>query len=195
MFEIIDQFENTVSDFFGAKYGIAVDSCTHALELCLRYKGVKKTKCPNRTYISVPFTLSKLGIEWEFDYDPWREFYFLKGTEIIDAAVLWREKSYIPHSLMCLSFQYKKHLNIGRGGMILTDDKQAYDKLKKMSYDGRILTLPWAEQDIDTIGYHYYMTPESAQLGLSRFEKIKNLPAKKWSYEDYPNLENMKVFK
>ena len=195
MFEIIEKFENTVSGFFGATYGIAVDCCTHGLELCLRYKEVKKVSCPNKTYISVPFTLMKLGIDWQFHQEPWRDFYFLKGTDIIDAAVLWGENTYIPHTFMCLSFQYKKHLNLGRGGMILTDNKLAHDQLKKMSYDGRLPNIPWADQDIDTVGYHYYMTPETAELGLERFEMIKNKKAKAWSYEDYPDLKKMRVFK
>jgi dTDP-4-amino-4,6-dideoxygalactose transaminase len=195
MFKIIEQFEKSISSFFGAPYGVAVDCCTHALELCLRYKKIKKASCPNRTYISVPFTLLKLDIDWSFYYENWQEFYFLKGTNIIDAAVLWRENSYIPHTFMCISFQYKKHLNLGRGGMILTDDKDAHITLKKLSYDGRLPDIPWAEQNIDSIGYHYYMTSETAQLGIEKFSLIKNQPAKVWTANDYPNLENMKVFK
>jgi dTDP-4-amino-4,6-dideoxygalactose transaminase len=195
MFEIIEKFENTVSQYFGATYGVAVDSCTHGLELCLRYRQVKKTSCPNRTYISVPFTLTKLEIDWEFHQELWSDFYFLKGTNIIDAAVLWGEKTYIPHTFMCLSFQYKKHLNLGRGGMILTDNKEAHYQLKKMSYDGRLPNIPWANQNIDTIGYHYYMTPETAELGIEKFNMIKNSKPKSWSFEDYPDLKNMRVFK
>ena len=61
---------------------------------------------------------------------------------------------------MCVSFQFKKHLNLGRGGIILLDNKRAYDALSKMVYDGRSDDAPWANQDISTIGYHYYMTPD-----------------------------------
>ena len=31
------QFEQTIANFYGAPYAIAVDSCTHAIELCMRY--------------------------------------------------------------------------------------------------------------------------------------------------------------
>jgi hypothetical protein len=51
------------------------------------------------------------------------------------------------------------------------------------------------EQDIDTMGYHYYMTPETALLGLEKLEKVKNQIPKEWSYSDYPNLSQMSVFK
>jgi dTDP-4-amino-4,6-dideoxygalactose transaminase len=96
---------------------------------------------------------------------------------------------------MCLSFQFKKHLSVGRGGMILTDNFESYEQLKKMSYDGRLPNIPWAEQDIDTLGYHYYMTPETAQLGLDRFSKAKDSEPKQWSWKDYPDLTNMSIFK
>ena len=58
---------------------------------------------------------------------------------------------------------------MGRGGIILLDDKKSFDTIKKMSYDGRIPNIPWRQQNIDTVGYHYYMTPETAQLDLINF--------------------------
>jgi hypothetical protein len=92
----------------------------------------------------------------------WQDYYFIGDTNIVDAAVLWEKDSYIPNTFMCLSFQFRKHLSLGRGGMILTNDKEAVTRLKKMSYDGRLPNIPWREQDIATVGYHYYMTPGNA---------------------------------
>ena len=191
----VRDFEKLIAKHFGSPYAVATDCCTHAIELCLRYKQVKAATCPTHTYISVPFTLEKLGIRWQFENKPWKDYYFLGNTNIIDAAVLWQKNSYVPESLMCLSFQYKKHLNLGRGGMILVDNEEDYIELKKMSYDGRVDDIPWAEQNIASIGYHYYMTPEIAELGISKFSTVKDLAPKKWSWQDYPNLTNMEVFK
>ena len=95
---------------------------------------------------------------------------------------------------MCLSFQYKKHLSLGRGGAILLQNKKDYDILKKMSYDGRSPNQPWMEQNIDMIGYHYYMTPETAKLGLEKLPFCSEKKSKKWNYKDYPNLAKMKIF-
>jgi dTDP-4-amino-4,6-dideoxygalactose transaminase len=194
MFKIVEDFENKVADFFGSPYAVATDCCTHAVELSLRYQKVSKAICPSNTYISIPFTLEKLNIEWSFENRFWTDYYCLGNTNIIDAAVFWQRNGYIPNTLMCLSFQYKKHLNLGKGGMILTDDKEAAIKLKKMSYDGRAPDVPWMNQDIDTIGYHYYMTPETAQLGLNKFQDAASTISKQWSYKDYPYLPDMKVF-
>ena len=40
-FDSVAEFEEKVADFFGAPYAVAVDCCTHAIELCLRYKQIK----------------------------------------------------------------------------------------------------------------------------------------------------------
>ncbi len=196
-FEIVDKFEKEVAKFFGSTYAVAVDSCTHGIELCLRYTGEKKINVPKRTYLSVPFLAEKMGLEREWRDEEWEDYYTLNygGKRIIDAAVLWKKDSYIPNTFMCLSFQYQKHLSIGRGGMILCDNEKDRDILKKMSYDGRLPNIPWRDQDIDTVGYHYYMTPESAEIGLSKLDKAIETEPRKWVYTDWPDLTEMKFFK
>jgi dTDP-4-amino-4,6-dideoxygalactose transaminase len=194
-FEAVAEFEEKVADFFGSPYAIAVDSCTHGIELCLRYEGFSKIIVPTRTYISVPFLSHKLNIEMEWSEEKWQDYYYLGNTNIIDAAVLWKKDSYIPKTYMCLSFQFQKHLSLGKGGMILLDNEKSYKTLKKMSYDGRIPNIPWREQDIDMIGYHYYMTPETAQLGLDKFDDAVNKTPRQWVWTDWPDLRDMEVFK
>jgi dTDP-4-amino-4,6-dideoxygalactose transaminase len=195
MFEYVTKFENQLAEFFGSPYAVTTDSCTHALELCLRYSQEDYITIPKRTYVSVPMTCMKLGLNWSWREEEWSDYYYLGFTNIIDAAVLWGENTYISGTYMCLSFQFKKHLNLGRGGAILLQNKSDYDALKKMSYDGRDLSRPWAEQDIDTIGYHYYMTPEVAKIGIELLNERKKIPGKKWSHRDYPDLTQMSVFK
>jgi dTDP-4-amino-4,6-dideoxygalactose transaminase len=193
-FEAVSRFESEVSSFFGAPYGVAVDCCTHGLELCLRQTQASSISVPKNTYISVPFLANKLDIQLNWREEDWVDYYFLT-PEVVDAAVLWREDSYIPGTFMCLSFQFQKHLSLGRGGMILTDNKKAYECLKKMSYDGRIQDVPWREQDINLMGYHYYMTPETAEMGLGKLpHAIKNQP-RQWTISDWPDLTQMEVFK
>ncbi len=193
-FNIVTQFENEIAKFFGSPYAVAVDSCTHGIELCLRYNKESIIRVPCHTYLSIPFLANKLNIPliWE-DYE-WIDYYFITW-DVIDAAVLWKQNSYIQNTYMCVSFQYQKHLSLGRGGMILLDDLEAAITLKKMSYDGRLPNIPWREQNIDTIGYHYYMTPETARLGLAKLpEAIKTIP-RKWVYTDWLDLTKMDIFK
>ena len=194
-FTIVEEFEKQIAAFFGAPYAIAVDCCTHAIELCLRDQEVQKISVPKRTYISVPFLAKKLNIELEWKDEEWQDYYFIGDSNVIDAAVLWERNSYIPNTFMCLSFQFRKHLSLGRGGMILTNDREAAIRLKKMSYDGRLPDVPWREQNIATVGYHYYMTPETAQYGLDKLPDAIARKPKKWTIEDWPDLTEMEIFK
>jgi len=195
MDKTVEKFERLIADFYGAPYAVAVDCCTHAIELCLRIENdLILTNCPKHTYLSVPMTFKKLGIAWQWSDTEWEDYYYLGNTNIVDAAVYWKRNGYVPGTKMCLSFQFKKHLNLSRGGMILLDNYDEYVTLKKLRYDGREDNLPWAEQDIDTLGYHYYMTPETAQAGIFRFVSAEVTEPRKWSYQDYPDLSKMKVF-
>jgi dTDP-4-amino-4,6-dideoxygalactose transaminase len=194
MFEYVEKFEEEVAKFYDAPYAVATDCCTHAIELCLRYEGYNNIVVPSHTYISVPFICEKLNIKWKFEYHEWEDFYYLGNTNIIDAAVYWKQNGYIENTYMCLSFQYKKHLSLGRGGAILLQNKKDYYILKKMSYDGRSPNTPWMKQNIDTVGYHYYMTPETAKLGLEKIPKAISSIPKSWNYSHYPNLKTMQVF-
>ena len=193
-FQVITEFENKVAEFFGAPYAIAVDSCTHGVELALRYTQVDHITVPKHTYLSIPFLADKLWIDLFWKDENWVNYYYLTD-KVIDAAVLWKPNSYIPGTFMGVSFQYQKHLSLGRGGIILTDDKEAAVQLKKMSYDGRLPNIPWRDQNIDTMGYHYYMTPETAQLGLDKLPQTIQTPPRQWTVSDWPDLTQMNIFK
>ena len=193
-FEVINKFECEVAKFFGSPYAIAVDSCTHGIELSLRYCNVKSINVPKHTYISVPFLAKKLNLGLDWRNQNWKDFYYLSYS-VIDAAVLWKPNSYIPKTFMSISFQYQKHLSLGRGGMILTDNEDASNQLKKRSYDGRLPNIPWREQNIDTMGYHYYMTPETAQMGLDKLPEAIIKEPRQWEISDWPDLSQMEIFK
>jgi len=193
-FESIREFERQVANYFGSPHAVAVDCCTHAVELCMRHQDVKHFSVPKRTYISIPFLANKLNIEFDWRDEKWKDYYYIGNTNIIDAAVLWKKDSYIPNTFMCLSFQFRKHLSLGRGGMILTDSEQASIDLKKMSYDGRIPDVPWREQNITTHGFHYYMTPETADAGIEKLPTAISTAPKQWTITDWPDLTEMDIF-
>jgi len=193
-FGIVEDFEKKIAEFYGSKYAVAVDCCTHAIELCLRYTQAVDVTFPSRTYISIPFLGEKLNLRWTWDEKEWKDYYYIGNTNIVDAAVLWKKDSYIPGTLMCLSFQFQKHLSLGRGGMILLDDAFSANRLKEMSYDGRVPDTPWREQNISSMGYHYYMTPETALRGLDLLEEAKERTPRQWVITDWPDLKNMDVF-
>lgn len=193
-FNAVKEFEDKISKYFNSPYAVAVDSCTHGLELCLRLTGTKEMHVPYNTYLSVPMLGNKLGIKLKWRNYYWYDYYYLT-TNIIDAAVYWSKDGYIPGTYMCLSFQYQKHLSLGRAGMILCDDENAAQLLKKMTYDGRLPDIPWRSQNVETMGYHYYMTPETAALGLVKLNEAMTKTPKQWTSLNYPDLTKMEIFK
>ena len=215
-FVAVEKFERTIADFFGAPYGVATDCCTNALELSLRisndYTETKSIsnvtpkirtnsfsqdiKVPVHTYLSVPYMLKKNGWNFQFTDEKWEDYYHLT-KRVVDAAVYWKRDGYKPGTLMCISFFRKKHLSTDRGGIILLDNKDEYEQLIKLTYDGRDRTdEPYYHQKLD-MGYHYYMTPDRAELGLKNFEIVKDkLPDPKRNWDWYsPITEITTVFK
>lgn len=195
----IERFESHIATYFGAPYAVAVDCCTHAIELCIRLLQEDNFEyeysCPKHTYLSIPMTFEKLNLPWHFDDFEWEDFYHIGNTNIIDAAVLWEKDGYIPGSLMCLSFQLRKHLPIGKGGMILCDNKANAEILRQTRYDGRpSVEGLWHEFEIERLGYHYQMTYENAELGLMKFNEVVYKQPRKWSWKDYPDLSTYKIF-
>lgn len=192
-FSVVNDFEVEIAKFFGAPYAIAVDSCTHGVELALRLTKVNHITVPKRTYLSIPFLADKLWIDRFWKNEEWVNYYHLTDR-VIDAAVLWKPDSYIPNTFMGISFQYQKHLSLGRGGVILCDNADEAQELKKMSYDGRLPNIPWRDQNISSIGYHYYMTPETAQLGLDKLPAAIASEPRQWTVNDWPDLTQMNIF-
>ena len=48
MFNTVSEFEKKLADFFGSPYAVAVDCCTHGLELCLRFSQVQSINVPRQ---------------------------------------------------------------------------------------------------------------------------------------------------
>ena len=170
MFEKILEFETALAQFAGAPRAVMTDCCTHAIELCMRYDQVQTCKFTPYTYVSVPMTMHKLGIKYQYldhEWQRWVGEYPFVETRIWDSARRLEANMYRAGQMQCVSFGHDKPLPIGRGGAILLDDETAYQALLRMRYDGRDLTIsPWVEQQQFRVGYHYRPTIEEAERGL-----------------------------
>ena len=165
-YEILFEFERSLAEYTGAPYAIATDGCTNALEMCFRYDSVKSCSFSAFTYLSIPMLMHRLDIEYELTDERWIGEYQFHNTRIWDSARLLRPGMYRAGQLQCLSFGNTKPLSLGKGGCVLTDDKDAYQAISRMRSDGRDLKiLPWPEQRVFKVGYHYCPTLELCELG------------------------------
>lgn len=191
-FEIVNQFEREVAHFAGSKYAVAVNTGTSALFLCMKYltKPGDEILLPARTFISVPMAALHCGLKIRFEDAPWQGVYRVKPLPIWDGALRFR-KGMFHGGLHCLSFHARKHLNIGEGGMVLTDELDAVEWLRAARYSGR-KPPTFAVEAITTEGWQLYMTPEKAARGLHLMEYIQpDLPDQNINY---PDLRRVKVF-
>ncbi len=191
-FTAVERFEKGMAAFAGARYGVAVASCTDALFLSCKFVDARHVKFPARTYISAVAAAIHAGATVEFmDYE-WSGTYTLEPYPIIDGALRMRSGMYLG-GLHCVSFHARKLVPIGRGGMILTDDEEAAKWLKLARFDGRNPDTPFMDEDVQMLGWNCYMTPEQAARGLQLLENLKpdlpDLDAR------YPDLSKMTVFR
>lgn len=165
---ITEMFEEAVSRYTGAPYAIAVDNCSNALFLCMMYEEIRglEIHIPSHTFMSVPCEIIHAGGRVKFDSKYFKGVYQLKPTNIWDCALRFTYNMYQPGQFMCLSFSGPyKHLKLGKGGIILTDNKSAYEWFKKARMCGRN-EVAYEKDNFTMLGWNFYMLPELAAKGL-----------------------------
>ena len=191
------KFENIIAKYCGSKYAVACDSNSNAIKLVLEYLRVKdmEIQIPKHTYASVPMQIIHSGNIPKFVDMNWSGEYLLFPLPILDSAFRFRKEMYMDDTYQILSFHHRKILNIGKGGMILTNDENFVSWARPMIYDGRHIDKMYNEDELECIGYHMYMTPEDAEIGINIFNtKIKDFNEDCGSYETYGDLTKQSIF-
>jgi len=196
----VTHFENEVANYCGSKYAVACDSNSNAIRLVLHYLNItnQDITIPAQTYVSVPNQIILSGNRPKFKDIDWDGMYQLGDTSIVDAATAFFQNMYKEYynPYMILSFHFKKILNIGQGGMILTNDKKFNEWARPMIYDGRHKDRMYDDDQFECIGWHMYMSPEDAKKGLEifnsdRIEDYNESVGGKWKYND---LRKQKIY-
>lgn len=221
-FDIVKNFEQAVCEYTGAPYAVAVNSCTNALFLALKFQmdcgdmrgpvqqGTYhrgewtdfEVEIPNKTYLSVPMQIKHAGMRPVFRDEEWKGIYQLKPFNIWDAARRFTSNMFkdinfvsdIPTDYVCVSFHWSKILGVQQGGMILHNDYVFDQWARKARFDGRTEGVAPKDDNIDMLGWHMYMSPEVAAEGLVR---LMHLPKHNADLpnDDYPDLSQMDIFK
>lgn len=197
-FKIVQMFEEEVAEYTGAPYAVSVDSCTNALFLTCKFLEVSEVTIPSQTYLSVPMSIIQAGGEVIFDKTPktnhWQGLYQLKPYPIYDSAKRFTSNMYKEGAYMCLSFHIKKSLGIGKGGMILTDNIDAVNWFKRARYEGRSEKF-YKEDNITSMGWNMYMTPQEAAHGLCLMQNYPEHTDDVTEINGYRDLTEFDFFK
>ena len=199
---ITEEFERELCRYTGAKYAVAVDNQSNALFLALKYEKVagKEILIPSHTYPSVPCEIIHAGAKVKF-YDSapiLKGAYRLEDTRVWDSALRFTSGMYKADQHMCLSFTGPyKHLKLGKGGAILTDDHNAYLWFKRARFSGR-RECSYHDDYLDMLGWNFYMMPEIAARGLMMMRQFYDFMDQPIANRDleipYPDLSQFEVY-
>jgi hypothetical protein len=79
--------------------------------------------------------------------------------------------------------------------MILTDDVDAYNWLKRASHDGRTPNVNFVNDDINILGWHFNMTPEDAARGILLMDQTAEWNEDSGNNNSYTDLSLLDIFK
>lgn len=204
---ITELFEAELCKYTGAPFAIAVDNQSNALFLALTYRRAHSNNrvinIPSHTYPSVPAECIHAGYRVRFNQSSpiLKGEYPMYPTNVWDSALRFTAGMYRLGKFQCLSFTGPfKHLKLGKGGAILTDNEHAYKWFKKARFSGRD-ECSYHEDDFDNnpvIGWNFYMPVETAARGLHMMPQFYNLDGSPKHNEDielpYPDLSKFKIY-
>lgn len=202
-FQVVRDFEAELCRYTGAPFAVAVNSCTMALLLAVRW-AIRdqywmtppfEIEIPNRTYVSVPMSIINAGGRPEFRVEEWSGAYQLKPFQIWDSARYFTQDLWkIYGGFVCCSFHASKTLGIEQGGAILHDSPEADPWLRRMRFDGRTEDIAPMDDNFREIGFHCYMSPSVAAQGLLKLHSLPrhNAPLPN---DAYPSLSEMEIFR
>jgi len=203
VYDITNEFERALGDYTGAPYVVTVDNQSNALFLALMYENIKDQEItiPSRTYPSVPCEIIHAGGKVNFKPVKGKTIkgaYQLEPTNVWDSALSFTADMYKPGTHMCVSFTGPyKHFKLSKGGAILTDNEEAYFWFKRARYSGR-RECSYHEDNLDMLGWNFYMMPELAARGLLLMNQFYTSKGQKKHNEDlelpYPDLSQFEVY-
>jgi dTDP-4-amino-4,6-dideoxygalactose transaminase len=208
IYKVTEQFEEELAKYTGAKFAVTVDNLSNGLFLALYYehyinKSIKSNtiNIPSRTYPSVPCEIIHAGLK--VGWNPVKGetitgAYQLEGSNVWDSALTFTADMYKKETHMCVSFTGPyKHFKLSKGGAILTDNLKAYHWFKRARYSGR-RECSYHDDNLDMLGWNFYMMPELAARGLLLMNQFYNMDGTKKHQQDltlpYPDLSKFKVY-
>ena len=184
--KVVTEFEDAFAKYVGAKYAVAVNSCTSGIFLALKSLK-KKVICTVPSLMTTRFlnAIEMAGCDYKFtDNDPqWvgdKYFLYNKDVVIIDSAqsVQPNFQKVTGNDLVIYSFYPTKPVGGIQGGMIVSNDKERIDWIRQAAHFGEKLsdnTNSW-ESSTDFKGWQMFMGTIPAYIA---FENLKRYPEKR----------------
>lgn len=207
-YAVVAQFEHELCEYTGAKYAVAVNSCSSALLLCFAYwrqfhspsaqeslggrEDRPHVSCPSRTYQSVPMAIIHARMRPFFRDEEWAGEYRIEPLSVWDSARRFHRNMFRSRNMQCVSFQTSKILGLEQGGAILHDNTEADEWLRRARFDGR---LDHTEKLPKQVGFHCYMNPSTAALGIAKLACLPDMNADNGGSYMFEDLSKLEIWK
>jgi perosamine synthetase len=187
----VEEFEKAFAEYTGAKYAVATNSCTAALDIAVRVAPLGDTVTVSPfTFVSSALCILNAGKQVQFvDIDeetlctPKADIQVLYAGNDAGEGIIYD----MAHSggakhkglISCWSFHAVKNLPTGDGGMLTTNDEEIYRRAKaigwcgidKSTYARSQNGYSW-DYDIKEAGLKANMTDLTAVIGLSQLKLL-----------------------
>lgn len=187
----VEEFEKKFAEYVGAKYAVATNSCTTALDIAVRVVPLPdEVSVSAFTFVSSADCVLRAGKKLRFvDIDeetfctPKADIQVFYGGNHSGEGIIYDMAhcggSYHHGVVSCWSFHAVKNLPTGDGGMLTTNNEDIYRRAKAMSWCGIDKstyarskgTYSW-EYDIKELGMKANMSDLTAAIGLCQLAKL-----------------------
>jgi perosamine synthetase len=194
----VEEFEKKWAEYTGAKYAVATNSCTSALDIAVRVAPLKDTVSVTPfTFVSSALCILNAGKKVKFvDIDekslctPYADIQVMyAGNQSGDGIIYdMAHSGGVKHRglICCWSFHAVKNLPTGDGGMLTTNNYEIYKRAKalawcgidKTTYDRSHSGYAW-DYNISEVGLKANMNDLTASIGLAQLKKLDERNAKR----------------
>lgn len=211
------EFEQALAKYVGAKYAIALDSCTSALFLALLWERQQAEKdqkeavevgIPSMTVPLVAAAAIEAGrrIYYTDDTDWVGNAYNLVGTNVFDSAHQLERDQFVKMELsndakLCFSFYPTKSIGSADGGAIATNDEEFAKWARSISTYGRNQGSKYGnswDYEVELIGYKRHYTNLQAVICHAQLDRLDDTNFNRKVIRDYYNgsfgLENTSLY-
>jgi len=180
--KIVEEFENKIASYVGAKYACSIHSATMGIFMCLMEQDKQVVTIPSIIPPVVPNAVLTSGheIAYKDDIDWVGHSYILHEFDdykIIDSAQQLDKDQFKEQAndedLMIFSFYPTKPVGSIDGGMIVSNDKRKIDRLKILSRYGTNFEDNSWERKFVLPGWKMYMNSVQAYVALENFKKLE----------------------
>lgn len=178
-------FEHKIASIMGYKYGVATVNGTVAISLALMASNVGQDETvyvPDLTFVGTANAVKMIGATVKFadikETNFCAEFIdvsvALNGRKaetytVLDAAQALGSNVGTLAKVATLSFAPNKIITTAQGGMVMTDDREIVEKVRRLTDHGRL-----DKGDVHpSFGFNAKFTDIQAALGLSQLDKLQ----------------------